>query len=200
MNNVALAKRIKDFRISKAYSQEQLANITGLSLRTIQRIENGETEPRGDTLSRLANAFSVTPNDLIEWTEIEDNGFLFVMNISAFSFILFPILGVIIPLVLWILKKDKIKNVDAIGKKILNFEITFCVFVFLWYLFGFLTMIFGLPRSLPRFQFMNLGTTELLLFIPLVFYIYIFILVAINSVKSYNKGKVSYFPAIRFLK
>lgn len=205
MNNVALAKRIKELRISKAYSQEQLANITELSLRTVQRIENGETVPRGDTLNRLAKAFAVTPNDLIDWVELEDNKFLLVMNSSAFCFILFPILGIIIPLVLWILKKDKIKNVDAVGKKILNFQITFCISFFLVWLFvilaslGFFTSFGG--DWLPRLHFLSLSIGELFLIvlIPLL-YLYNFVFVAINCINCYNKGKVFYFPAIRFLK
>jgi len=49
-------------------------------LRTIQRIEGGETEARGDTLQRLARALDVTPNELIDWTENEDKGFLVVLK------------------------------------------------------------------------------------------------------------------------
>lgn len=38
---------------------------SGLSLRTIQRIENGESERTGDTLKRLSNALDVNPDELI---------------------------------------------------------------------------------------------------------------------------------------
>ena len=34
------AKRIRDERTARAWSQEHLANVAGLSLRTIQRIES----------------------------------------------------------------------------------------------------------------------------------------------------------------
>jgi transcriptional regulator with XRE-family HTH domain len=44
-----MAIRIKELRTRRGFSQEELSERTGLSLRTIQRIENGETEPRGDT-------------------------------------------------------------------------------------------------------------------------------------------------------
>ena len=61
---MGIAKRIKELRISKGYSQEELARQTELNIRTIQRIENGETEPRGDTLIRLANVFGILPEEL----------------------------------------------------------------------------------------------------------------------------------------
>jgi len=46
-----------------------LAKIDGLSLRTIQRVENNETEPTGDTLKRIATALETTPAELLNWTE-----------------------------------------------------------------------------------------------------------------------------------
>ena len=56
MNNLNLALRVKELRNRKGFSQETLAEESSLSLRTIQRIENNESIPRGDTLKRLANA------------------------------------------------------------------------------------------------------------------------------------------------
>jgi transcriptional regulator with XRE-family HTH domain len=43
MENLELQKRVKDLRIKQGLSQEELADKTGLSLRTIQRIENRES-------------------------------------------------------------------------------------------------------------------------------------------------------------
>ena len=45
MKNRELAQRIKNLRNRKGFSQEELSVKTGLSLRTVQRVENGETEP-----------------------------------------------------------------------------------------------------------------------------------------------------------
>lgn len=57
------------------------------------------------------------------------------MCLSALGFLFFPILGIIIPLVFWILKKDKIRNVNEVGKAIFNFEMTWCiVFFFVFYI------------------------------------------------------------------
>ncbi|GAK75259.1 hypothetical protein JCM19296_837 [Nonlabens ulvanivorans] len=42
--------KIKEIRLKKGMSQEELATDSQVSLRTIQRIENNENEPRGKTL------------------------------------------------------------------------------------------------------------------------------------------------------
>lgn len=199
MKNTDLAKKIKTLRTKKGYSQEQLANLTELSLRTVQRIENGETEPRGDTLIRLANVLDVTPNDLIEWIEKEDRGFMAFLNVSALSFIVFPLLGLIVPLSLWILKKDKIKNIDSIGKKLLNFQITWCLLIFTWYMFLIGSMVFNILPDLGSFA--GMGSKEImLLIVPTILYPYNFIFIIINAIRSYHTGNVFYKPAIRFMK
>ena len=105
MKNLQLAKKIKALRKQKGLSQELLSEKSQLNLRTIQRIEAGETEARGDTLQRLANALQVSSNDLIYWIEEEDRPFLTMLNLSTLSFIAFPLLGIIIPLALWVGKK-----------------------------------------------------------------------------------------------
>lgn len=67
MANVKLAQGVKELRKGKGFSQEELAKKSGLSLRTIQRVENGETEPTGETLKRISAILDVTPNELIDW-------------------------------------------------------------------------------------------------------------------------------------
>ncbi len=57
MERSDLAKRVKELRTKKGLSQEQLAEASGLSLRTIQRIENGETLPRGVVSSPKNSTF-----------------------------------------------------------------------------------------------------------------------------------------------
>jgi transcriptional regulator with XRE-family HTH domain/uncharacterized Tic20 family protein len=53
------AERILAIRKSKGFSQELLAEQSGVSLRTIQRVEQGETMPRGHTMQALATALDV---------------------------------------------------------------------------------------------------------------------------------------------
>ena len=72
MTNEKLAQGVKVLRKEKAFSQEELAKLSGLSLRTIQRIEKGETTPTGETLKRLSNVLEVSPQELLEWNTTND--------------------------------------------------------------------------------------------------------------------------------
>lgn len=197
MKNIELAKKIKELRSRKGLSQDELATTSQLNLRTIQRIESGETEPRGDTLKRLAAALQVLPDDLIDWAEEEDPTMLMFLNISALSFIFFPLLGVIIPLVLWMSKKDKVKNFNATGKKLLNFQISWCIALFSIYVLFFIAIISHLKiRSFVS----GLGGSESLILLILVLYTLNLIMVIFNAVRSYKNKPVIYQPAIPFLK
>ncbi len=200
MKNAELAKKIKDLRSRKGLSQDELAITSQLNLRTIQRIESGETEPRGDTLKRLAAALQVTPDELIDWAEEDDKTMLILLNMSALSFIVFPILGVIIPLVLWVSKKDKVKKLNTTGKRLLNFQISWCIGIFSIYIFFIVGMIFriSIPRS--SFTVFNLGSGELILLLIPIFYVVNIIFILFNTFKIYKNMDVFYKPAIPFLR
>lgn len=60
MSNI---NKFRELRLARAWSQEQLAEIAGLSVRTVQRIENGE-RPCLETLSALAAVFEVNVAEL----------------------------------------------------------------------------------------------------------------------------------------
>jgi len=195
-----LANRIKELRTRKGFSQEELSEKTGLSLRTIQRIENSETEPRGDSLKRLALAFDVTSDELVDWTVQEDRGFLLSMNLSSLSFLPFPLLGILVPLIIWISKKGKIQDVDKLAKDILNFQITWTMML----IFGYFCLIVAMVSKLHVFDntfssFMSSGLMINLIFLK-VMYAYNLIFILINTYRI-NKGKETrYFPKFRFVR
>lgn len=58
-----ISAKIKDLRISKAMSQEDLALSSGLSPSTIGRIERGLSRPRPETLQLLAKGLGISPED-----------------------------------------------------------------------------------------------------------------------------------------
>lgn len=148
MKDNELANRLIELRKRKGFSQEFLAEESGISLRTIQRIEKGETQPRGDTLQRIAKGLGVTSEELIDWKLEKNSSYLVLLNTSALSFLFFPILGVLIPLVLWVSKKNNVHKVDEVGKEVVNFQITWCLFIFLFYLLIFVRIIFDISISL----------------------------------------------------
>ena len=55
--------QVKSLRLHKNWSQEQLALLSGLNVRTIQRIEKGESVGL-ETLKSLAAVFEINVNDL----------------------------------------------------------------------------------------------------------------------------------------
>jgi len=65
-----MTNKIKALRLSRAWSQEQLAELCSLSVRTIQRIENGG-QASLETLSAIAAVFEVNVNELYSETPIE---------------------------------------------------------------------------------------------------------------------------------
>lgn len=200
MKNKELAQRIKELRNRRGFSQEELSDKTGLSLRTIQRIENGETEPRGDSLKRLAIAFGVSPDDIIDWTVQEDKGFLMSLNLSALSSFLFPILGIIIPLIIWISKKDKIRNGNNIAKDLLNFQITWNMILIIGFI-GF--TFYSASKFNPTCDVYSVLITPMLtrnMIFLILMYLYNLTLILISVVRINNDKKVFYAPKIRFIK
>lgn len=189
MKDEVLANKIKELRNRNGFSQEELAEKTGLSLRTIQRIENGETEPRGDSLKRIAGTFGVSPDEITDWQIMEDKNVLTMLNLSQLSFIAFPLLGIIVPLTIWIIKKDKVKNVDSIGKAILNFQISWTLLLFLYYLVFIINMYI---RYIPFSMISNLLIIGGL-------YAYNLILILKNTLQYIRKENVNYIPAIKIL-
>ena len=59
-----LAKKLKELRTLRGMSQEYLAEESRVGLRTIQRIENNESTPTGETIKRIANALDVELSEL----------------------------------------------------------------------------------------------------------------------------------------
>lgn len=68
---------IKELREQKGISQEKLSEESGVSLRTIQRIESGECTPRESSLKTIAKSLNVTfeylVNNPLEESELNPN-------------------------------------------------------------------------------------------------------------------------------
>lgn len=64
MNDDAPGQLIKRRRIAMNLTQQELADSTGISLRSIQRIENGEVKARAYTLKTIGNFLSLSADQL----------------------------------------------------------------------------------------------------------------------------------------
>ncbi|MGM0634560.1 MAG: helix-turn-helix domain-containing protein [Bacteroidota bacterium] len=60
-----IADKIKENRKIKGLTQEELAEKATINLRTIQRIENAESEPRGKTLKLISDVLEIDLNELV---------------------------------------------------------------------------------------------------------------------------------------
>ncbi len=190
MKNKVLANRIKELRSRNGFSQEELADKTGLSLRTIQRIENGETQPRGGSLKRIAMSFGVSPDEITDWQIVEDKNVLTMLNLSQLGFLAFPLLGIIIPLIIWILKKEKVKGVNRLGISILNFQITWTITLCVIYIGSFIRFI--LPMRLPISIFGIIGVIAL--------YLANLFIIAFMTIKHLKDKEIEYRPSFKFLR
>src|SRR5690606_23350876 len=133
--------KITQLRKQKALTQEQLAELSKVNVRTIQRIENNETTPRGATLKLICDALNVTPDEIINFEKAEDHTFLIWLHLSVMLGYVMPLGNVILPLILWLTNKNKIQFVDEQGKNILSFQIVYSAITFLLIFFGALGKI-----------------------------------------------------------
>jgi len=128
----SLQNILKKEREKLGATQAELAKKTGLSLRTIQRLETSTKAPKGHTLVELSKAFSLTPAALqgqfqdIDQIETSDTLSIKFINLSALACAGFPFGNIIMPIVLW-KKKRGSKIVDEVGRKIINFQILWSI-------------------------------------------------------------------------
>jgi len=136
-------QKIKELRLQKGMTQEELAAKTDLSVRTIQRIEKGEVDPRTFTLHAIADALDVDfelINELdSEADEIKQDHlkWLAFLHLSGLFCMLFP------PLLIWIFKKQEIPEMEMHGKMVINFQLSMWLYLFSASLL--LIILVGLP-------------------------------------------------------
>jgi transcriptional regulator with XRE-family HTH domain len=73
---------IKDFRIKQGLTQQQLADEAGVTLRTIQRIENGEVKPSLHSLNSLGRVLNADFSELSPKSEVKPYEFNFTLKIT----------------------------------------------------------------------------------------------------------------------
>src|SRR5436305_13009832 len=66
MSTMSLAQRVRDYRYSKGWGPDELANRASISRTALYQIESGKTElPRAGTLRRIAMALEVPMESLL---------------------------------------------------------------------------------------------------------------------------------------
>jgi len=108
-----------------------------------------------------------------------DTQLLVVMHLSQLLNLITGFGGLIVPLIIWLTKKDDVVGMDEHGKSIINFQLSMLLWAFL---------------SIPAMLLFGLGVLTLI-FVGIL----TFIIPIINAVKA-NEGKPpKYIATIRFL-
>ena len=124
--NMETGKLIKKLRIKKGITQEELADLTELSARTIQRIENGEVDARAYTLQMIARALEVDFSIFTENVsggnedseEVNKRNWLALIHLSGLLPLFFP------TVIIWDRKKAEIKEITEHYHSVIRFQLT----------------------------------------------------------------------------
>lgn len=191
---MSLSSRVSKERIRKGITQEELASLANVTVRTIQRIESGESIPRMFTVKAIANALEITYESLAQdLTSDQETGikpdettatvseaeqhFLQVFCLSCFSFLVIPYIHFLIPS--WYLKKNATLSipVKTFARKVIRQQtiwvIAFQLLLLLTLVYNFIVSKYGSRHYLLSY-----------LMIVLVMYFLNIILIIVNLVKS----------------
>ena len=80
--HMEFGSKIKELRICSNYSQKELAEKTGLTIRTIQRIENNEVKPSLHSLKLIGEVLKTNLLEDVKTAEAKPYEFNFTVNIT----------------------------------------------------------------------------------------------------------------------
>ena len=69
----SIRAKIVEIRKRKGFTQEELSDLSRINLRTLQRIEKGETEPSSNTIKNLCQTLEINLEDILEFGKTEDH-------------------------------------------------------------------------------------------------------------------------------
>ena len=75
-------ERLKELRTGLNISQKELSEKTGLTLRTIQRIENNEVKPSLYSIKAISDALELASSELLNTSETKPYEFNFTLKIT----------------------------------------------------------------------------------------------------------------------
>ena len=178
---MTIGQFIKKTRLKKGMTQEELAAKTDISVRTIQRIENGDVDPRSFTLQTLASVLEIDYDEFLSYSKDEliteqsqkDNIWLALLHLSGLFILLIP------SIIIWIWQKDKIRNIREHAIDVVNFQLSMLIYLIPS---GLLVMVvIGLP-------------------IVILLGVFSTVIIIINTIKVINNQSYKYPMTIKILK
>lgn len=122
-------KQIAQRRQKLGYSQEELSHISGVSLRTIQRIEKQSVQPRGYTRRVLAESLQMEHSTLSEDPSSKASEAMVqtrTLNTLGLLVILLPLISCFIQIMFW-KKNQSILKSHPSAKKIVSFQMVWII-------------------------------------------------------------------------
>jgi transcriptional regulator with XRE-family HTH domain len=171
-----LHEKIVSARNKKGITQEELANLTDVTVRTIQRIERGESVPRKFTLKTISTALDISFDELNSTENKEaasssskndsssedETYFLQLFCLSCFTYIFIPFVHFLIPSYLLKRRQEKDPAVIAFARKVLRGQIY-------WVITTHLLMLLALSYNMIFFAADPVNIPFVSYFIPFIF-------------------------------
>lgn len=179
MKQPDLGNKIVELRKALSMTQEELAEQTGISTRTIQRIEQGDVTPRLATLKLLSEALDFDLNGATTNDRIDKTVLFFIHLSSIFIFIFFPIIVLI-----W--NNSMSKTMETEAKRAINFQISYLINILL----ALTILLLGILYT----PLLTIGTV-LLILCPVIYSI----VCVRNMIMLNNQVKAKYLYEINYL-
>ncbi len=177
MRQPELGKKILELRNSKGLTQEELALQCEINIRTVQRIESGEVDPRAFTLGLLSKSLDF---DFLS----EDKKQLLVWRLMLHLSNLIPVF--VFPVIIYVLKNEEFPDLKRDCKEVINFQLS----MYFYMLIPALSILIFLESYMHKNSLVFL----LLLGLSLV------IIIIINVIRVALGLDYEYHGAIKFLK
>ena len=169
---------LKALREQKHLTQEELSEASGISIRTIQRIEAGQL-PKGHTAKALAKVLGIALDSLQNTdltTEDRDYSLIKIINLSSAFVTFIPLLNIILPLAIIHFRKQY----NSITKQIVSLQILWTIAsTIIIFLTGFLKISLSLSRHITLWVIIAL--------------IFINLIVILVNAASIDRNKKLYF-------
>lgn len=112
----------------------------------------------------------------------KDTSYATIIHLSSFAQFIIPFGGIIVPLILWLIKKDKDSFVDAHGKSCVNFEMSLLIY-------SFTLALLLIPITL-----FTLGIGLILIVLAAIPLFIAYIIVKIQAASQASKGEYYQYP------
>ena len=185
MKSASISEILIYQRKLKGYTQEDLSEKTTVGVRTIQRIEKGETHPHLQTIKLLAAGLDIEVNVLLPLEnpneEVLNRKWMLLLHGIPFLGFVIPFGNILFPLFLWIHKAEDNDVYDLHGRAVVNFQLSMTLYLVISLLSFFI---------LPGFNFFLTGGIVLFT-----------IIVMIKNLSSALSRGICYYPlSIPFLR